>query len=63
MLLHLHLHLKMDILKMVKCTGNAATYPEEFIEAIKNSFGLDISGLPITKVGRRRRVSSDSLGI
>lgn len=40
---------------------NAATYPEEFIEAIKNSFGLDISGLPITKVGRR--VSSDSLGI
>lgn len=41
---------------------NAATYPEEFIEAIKNSFGLDISGLPITKVGRRR-VSSDSLGI
>ena len=42
---------------------NAATYPEEFIEAIKNSFGLNISGLPITKVGRRRRVSSDSLGI
>ena len=41
---------------------NAPTYPEEFIEAIKNSFGLDISGLPITKVGRRR-VSSDSLGI
>lgn len=41
---------------------NAATYPEEFIEAIKNSFGLDISGLLITKVGRRR-VSSDSLGI
>lgn len=41
---------------------NAATYPKEFIEAIKNSFGLDISGLPITKVGRRR-VSSDSLGI
>lgn len=41
---------------------NAATYPEEFIEAIKNSFDLDISGLPITKVGRRR-VSSDSLGI
>ena len=40
---------------------NAATYPEEFIEAIKNSFGLDISGLPITKV--KRRVSSDSLGI
>lgn len=41
---------------------NATTYPEEFIEAIKNSFGLDISGLPITKVGRRR-ISSDSLGI
>lgn len=41
---------------------NATTYPEEFIEAIKNSFGLDISGLPITKVGRRR-VSSESLGI
>lgn len=41
---------------------NASTYPEEFIEAIKNSFGLDISELPITKVGRRR-VSSDSLGI
>ena len=40
---------------------NAPTYPEEFIEAIKNSFGLDISELPITKVGRR--VSSDSLGI
>lgn len=42
---------------------NVPTYPEEFIEAIKNSFGLDINGLPITKVGRRRRVSSDSLGI
>ena len=41
---------------------NAATYPEEFIEAIKSSFGLNISGLPITKVGRRR-VSSDTLGI
>lgn len=41
---------------------NASTYPEEFIEAIKNSFGLDINGLPITKVGGRR-VSSDSLGI
>lgn len=40
---------------------SAPTYPEEFIEAIKNSFGLDISGLPIIKVGRR--VSSDSLGI
>ena len=40
---------------------NAPTYPEEFIEAIRNSFGLDISGLPITKV--RRRVSSESLGI
>ena len=42
---------------------NAATYPKEFIEAIKNSFSLDISGLPITKVGRRRKVSSESLGI
>lgn len=52
----------MVILKMDKCTGNATTYPKEFIEAIKNSFDLDISGLPITKVGRRR-VSSDSLGI
>ena len=42
--------------------SHASTFPQEFIEAIKNSFGLDISGLPITKVGRRR-VSSDSLGI
>ena len=41
---------------------NVPTYPEEFIEAIKNSFGLDISRLPITKVGRRK-VSSDSLGV
>lgn len=40
---------------------NAPTYPEEFIEAVRNSFGLDISGLPITKV--KRRVSSESLGI
>lgn len=38
---------------------NAPTFPKEFIEAIKNSFDLDISELPITKV--KRRVSSESL--
>lgn len=40
---------------------NAHTYPEEFIEAVKNSFNLDIQGLPVK--GVKRRVSSDSLDI
>lgn len=39
---------------------NAHTYPEEFIEAVKNSFNLDIQGLPVKCV--KRKVSSDSLG-
>lgn len=39
---------------------NTHTYPEEFIEAVKNSFNLDIQGLPATPA-KRRRVSSDSL--
>lgn len=38
---------------------NAPTYPEEFIEAIKNSFNLDIQGLLVKCV--KRRVSSESL--
>lgn len=38
---------------------NVSTYPEGFIEAIKNSFNLDIQGLPVKYV--KRRVSSDSL--
>ena len=38
---------------------NTHTYPEEFIEAVKNSFNLDIQGLPVKCV--KRRVSSDSL--
>lgn len=45
-----------------KCpwSRNVSTYPEEFIEAVKNSFNLDIQGLPVKCV--KRRVSSDSLG-
>lgn len=38
---------------------NAHTYPEEFIEAVKNSFNLDTQGLPVKCV--KRKVSSDSL--
>lgn len=38
---------------------NAPTYPEEFIEAVKNSFNLDIQGLPVKCV--KRKISSDSL--
>lgn len=40
---------------------NAHTYPKEFIEAVKNSFNIDIHELPVKCV--KRRVSSDSLDI
>lgn len=40
---------------------NTHTYPEEFVEAVKNSFNLDIHDLPVKCV--KRRVSSDSLDI
>lgn len=38
---------------------NVSTHPEEFIEAVKNSFNFDIQGLPVKCV--KRQVSSDSL--
>lgn len=40
--------------------SHATTFPQEFVEAIKNSFDIDIQGLPTTPA-KRRRVSSDSL--
>lgn len=41
--------------------SHASTFPQEFVEAIKNSFDIDIQGLPMTPA-KRRRVSSESLG-
>lgn len=38
--------------------SNASTFPQEFVEAIKNSFNIDIQGLPMSPA-KRRRVSSD----
>ena len=40
--------------------SNASTFPQEFVEAIKNSFNIDIQGLPMSPA-KRRRVSSESL--
>lgn len=38
--------------------SHAPTFPQEFVEAIKNSFNIDIQGLPMSPA-KRRRVSSD----
>ena len=40
------------------CYSHAPTFPQEFVEAIKNSFDIDIQGLPMSPA-KRRRVSSD----
>lgn len=37
--------------------SHAPTFPQEFVEAIKNSFNIDIQGLPMSPA--KRRVSSD----
>ena len=38
--------------------SHAPTFPQEFVEAIKNSFDIDIQGLPMAPANRRR-ASSD----